>query len=152
MAAVVPRVTWLMFGAAEAGANTLSKLIDLKYKSFPQEMRTPYTSVLIDNIIEAIGKLLTLLKQQNESSIDPRLRRYLSTVTRAYLFYCKIPDEQKKPKIFTRSPTTLLLFSLSFSLFFFPSFFFFLPLRCPPLSLSLSLSLLPSLPLLSSPQ
>ena len=99
---IATHLTWLIFGAAEAAANTLTKIIDLKNKAFPQEERTPYTSVLIDNIIESIGKLLTLLKQQNESSIDPRVRRYLATVTRAYLFYCKIPEEQKRPKIFTR--------------------------------------------------
>lgn len=98
----IKRFTWLMFGAAEAGANTLSKVISLKYSKLTQEQRKAYTYILIDNIIESLGKLLNLLKEQHEASIDPRMRRYLSTVTRAYLFYQKIPDDQKKPKIFTR--------------------------------------------------
>jgi len=92
------KLTWLMFGAAEAGANTLTKILRSR---FSQEERASYTSVLIDNIVESLGKLLNLLKQQHEASIDPRVRRYLSTVTRAYLFYCHIPEDQKTPKIFT---------------------------------------------------
>uniref|UniRef100_A0A7S4P0N2 Uncharacterized protein n=1 Tax=Paramoeba aestuarina TaxID=180227 RepID=A0A7S4P0N2_9EUKA len=95
------KLTWLMFGAAEAGANTLSKTIARIHKPFSQDERGAFTPILIDNIIESLGKLLNLLKQQHEASIDPRVRRYLSTVTRAYLFYCNIPDDQKKPKIFT---------------------------------------------------